>query len=103
MFGVHMCVNIASGLGNLGSQSRQNLFEALLHLRGKKETRILWVDAVCINQQDKSERNEQVRWMGEIYSSVQQVIIWLGKEAEGGDSGLRLFSQEPDKIRKQTD
>jgi hypothetical protein len=39
----------------------------------------IWVDAVCINQQDLLERSQQVRMMGDIYSSARNVVIWLGK------------------------
>ncbi|GAB1318982.1 Heterokaryon incompatibility protein 6, OR allele [Madurella fahalii] len=40
----------------------------------------LWVDAVCINQDDISERNHQVSLMGELYSSATGVFSWLGTE-----------------------
>lgn len=33
-----------------------NLYDALLHLRNPEKDRILWVDALCINQQDAFER-----------------------------------------------
>lgn len=39
---------------------------------------LLWVDALCINQTDTSERNDQVQLMGEIFSKAVRVIIWLG-------------------------
>lgn len=37
-----------------------------------------WIDALCINQQDIGERNQQVRLMGKIYSSARLVISFLG-------------------------
>lgn len=37
-----------------------NLFWALLRLRHPDRERILWVDAVCINQADFEERGQQV-------------------------------------------
>lgn len=42
----------------------------------------LWIDAICINQEDISERNHQVRQMGDIYRGAQTVFVWLGLEAE---------------------
>ncbi|KAJ1324354.1 HET domain-containing protein [Microdochium nivale] len=42
----------------------------------------LWIDALCINQQDVEERASQVNLMGRIYSSAQQVIAWLGKSSQ---------------------
>jgi hypothetical protein len=41
----------------------------------------MWVDAVCINQQDIEERNEQVTIMHQIYSRAEMVLIWLGRDS----------------------
>jgi hypothetical protein len=38
----------------------------------------LWIDALCINQENSSERNHQVQQMGRIYSSATRVLAWLG-------------------------
>ncbi|KAH7313216.1 heterokaryon incompatibility protein-domain-containing protein [Rhexocercosporidium sp. MPI-PUGE-AT-0058] len=38
----------------------------------------LWVDAMCINQNDIEERDDQVRRMKDIYQSAEWVTIWLG-------------------------
>ncbi|KAF3045512.1 hypothetical protein E8E12_008825 [Didymella heteroderae] len=43
-----------------------------------RKTVLLWVDAICINQEDVVERNHQVQYMGVIYNRAQRVIIWLG-------------------------
>lgn len=45
----------------------QNLHDALLKLRDKEKARTLWIDAICINQQDLSERSQQVTIMRQIY------------------------------------
>ncbi|KAI1069164.1 hypothetical protein LB507_006120 [Fusarium sp. FIESC RH6] len=50
---------------------------ALSCLRYKTESRVLWVDAVCINQSDIEERNQQVAMMREIYSRCQRDIAWI--------------------------
>ena len=42
----------------------------------------LWVDALCINQDDIPERNEQVLHMDDIYKTAGCVLIWLGPQAE---------------------
>lgn len=57
---------------------RPNLHSALQHLRDDKRTVYLWVDALCINQDDTAERNEQVRKMAQIYSRASNVCVWLG-------------------------
>ncbi|KAJ3564410.1 hypothetical protein NPX13_g7853 [Xylaria arbuscula] len=55
-----------------------NLFRALRRLRRPLKTHVLWVDAVCINQEDISERSAQVALMEEIYSNAGFTAIWLG-------------------------
>ncbi|KAL2061191.1 hypothetical protein VTL71DRAFT_7464 [Oculimacula yallundae] len=45
--------------------------------------RLLWIDAICINQQDMAERQSQIRIMGEVYLKASLLVIWLGPEQEG--------------------
>ena len=56
-----------------------NLESALRNLRYNEGCRILWVDAVCINQQDIPELNLQVSQMDRIYKQAKQVLVWLGE------------------------
>ncbi|KAH8746311.1 heterokaryon incompatibility protein-domain-containing protein [Hyaloscypha sp. PMI_1271] len=55
-----------------------SLYDALRGLRYSEHPRFLWVDQICINQQDTAERNAQVRRMGEIYSRASCAVVWLG-------------------------
>ncbi|PMD43824.1 HET-domain-containing protein, partial [Hyaloscypha variabilis F] len=59
-------------------QITRNLSEALHNIRESSRAIRLWVDAICINQQDDSERNQQVALMGKIYSIARHTIIYLG-------------------------
>lgn len=65
-------------------QVTQNLFEALKELRLRDSHRVLWVDALCINQSDIAERSEQVRSMDLVYEKATRIIAWLGPHE--GDS-----------------
>ncbi|KAE8390434.1 heterokaryon incompatibility protein-domain-containing protein [Aspergillus alliaceus] len=56
-----------------------NLFLALRELRLVDRDRILWADAICIDQSNAEERGHQVQQMGTIYSHAEQVIFWLGE------------------------
>ncbi|KAF5670876.1 hypothetical protein FHETE_4324 [Fusarium heterosporum] len=58
----------------------QNCFSMLQYLKPPRGCRTIWVDAICINQADMSERNEQVQVMGQIYSQCSQVLLWLGAD-----------------------
>lgn len=69
---------------------------ALQHLQKDSDPLTLWVDAICINQQDTEEKMQQVRQMTDIYRSASQVLIWLGPAADGSDqviNSLQLISQ----------
>jgi hypothetical protein len=55
-----------------------NLKEALDHLRHSNRPRILWIDAICINQGSILERNQQVQMMTEIYEKARNVVVWIG-------------------------
>lgn len=63
----------------------ENLETALRHIRQQKEARVLWVDFLCINQADDTEKSWQVNIMGDIYRGCDTVFLWLGKESEEGD------------------
>ncbi|CZR67070.1 uncharacterized protein PAC_16969 [Phialocephala subalpina] len=52
---------------------------------------LIWVDAICINQQDVHERNSQVRLMRDIYRSTAKVVSWLGPEADGSTEVISIF------------
>jgi hypothetical protein len=59
---------------------RKNLYLALQAIRKPSQPRLLWIDALCINQEDISERNSQVVLMTFIYHYAAQVVVWLGPE-----------------------
>ncbi|KAK4108811.1 HET-domain-containing protein, partial [Canariomyces notabilis] len=56
----------------------RNCEQALRHVRHATETRYLWVDAICIDQQNLAEKGQQVGLMAEIYRKARGVIAWLG-------------------------
>jgi hypothetical protein len=70
----------------------QNLAEALVHLRLKKERRVLWVDATCINQRDLAERSKEVRKMGDIYRLAACVLVWLGPASADSSLAMQTIS-----------
>lgn len=56
-----------------------NLQAALLQLRLPTGDRILWIDALCINQNDDQEKSWQVDMMDKIYKSCKRGLFFLGK------------------------
>jgi hypothetical protein len=72
----------------------RNLFDALAAIRLRTASRWLWVDAICINQEDLEERNYQVARMGSIYRKADRVLIWLGHgEAEHVEAAFTYLCQ----------
>jgi hypothetical protein len=65
----------------------ENLYLALLHLRKRKVTSI-WVDALCINQEDLCERARQVSHMDEVYRRASLVWVWLGDSDEFSEHAI---------------
>jgi hypothetical protein len=48
----------------------------------------VWIDSICINQNDNDEKSQQVPLMADIYSMANATDVWLGPEAE--DSALAV-------------
>ncbi|KAL6708887.1 hypothetical protein ACN47E_002294 [Coniothyrium glycines] len=63
-----------------------SLHEALRYLRYdvacECRVRVLWADALCINQEDVRERGLQVKLMGQVYSRASRVLVWLGVDCD---------------------
>lgn len=66
----------------------ENLYNALNRLRAKETTRCIWVDALCIDQDNDAERSHQVARMQDIFMNAEKVIVWLGEESE--DSAVAM-------------
>jgi hypothetical protein len=78
-----------------GIYVRANLECALRYLRQPVESRILWVDALCIEQANHIEKSAQVNMMGTIFKSCTQAVLWLGKENEPEDRpGIAGFNSQ---------
>lgn len=57
---------------------RESQYAMLKHLRSKSERRCVWLDTICINQDDIAERAAQVGKMFTIFKHAQRVLVWLG-------------------------
>ena len=66
-----------------------NLYAALLRLRDCSLERIIWIDAICINQKNPEERGQQVQLMAMIYSKAHRVLVWLGQTADDVEGALQ--------------
>ena len=77
---------------------RKNLAAALDCLRSSLVDKV-WIDAVCINQDDADERNSQVMRIRDIFSQSLAVTVWLGEDEMSG-TGLDSWVETSfDKLR----
>jgi hypothetical protein len=68
-----------------------NLHAALLRLRNHSMERILWVDAICIDQENQEEKEHQIQSMAKIYGQAHCVVVWLGEVADNSDLALEAI------------
>lgn len=73
---------------------RKQLALALKYLRRPGEERILWIDAICINQDNLGERNHQVQLMSRIYTRASQVCVWLGEGDSDSEIAINFIKEE---------
>ena len=76
---------------------RKNLHDFLLQMRKDEFLKPLWVDAICIDQSNTSERNHQVQQMGSIYRGARAVVSWLGQ----GEPSVAQFMQFARTVSKE--
>jgi hypothetical protein len=72
-----------------------NLEAALRQLRASGYEKV-WIDALCINQEDDAERREQVLKMNRIYKRAREVVVWLGPEKENSGRAMAFIRSHED-------
>ena len=84
---------------------RHNLYNFLYMVcNSHRPRRVLWIDALCINQSNIAERNHNVTRMGDIYRSASRVLCWLGQATPNTDAFLkemrttRLVAHPPSRV-----
>ena len=70
-----------------------NLYAALHSIQNNTKFRVLWADALCINQSDKDEKSWQVQQMAAIYSRARATISWLGPPSEDSKLALETLTE----------
>jgi hypothetical protein len=69
----------------------KNLHSVLRNVRFPDRSRTLWVDALCINQQDLGERGSQVGMMARVYEQAKCVLAYLGDHYEGCERAIDVI------------
>lgn len=77
-----------------------NCEKALRSIRKTTTDRRIWVDAICVNQDDPEERSRQVDLMRKIFARAFTVLVYLGKESTEDDSRMAMsLLGQPDRLR----
>ncbi|KAF4785083.1 hypothetical protein HER10_EVM0002441 [Colletotrichum scovillei] len=63
----------------------KNCCDMLRYLRSSRGMKLIWIDAICIDQNNTDERSSQVAKMGQIYSRCSQVWAWMGDDLVSND------------------
>ena len=79
----------------------QNLDEALRRIREKiflqdVFSSTIWIDDICINQDDNSEKSKQVAMMGDIYHRSSRLVIWLGEASKLEINSIQAAIENPE-------
>ena len=72
-----------------------NLDIALRYLRSATETRMLWIDAICIDQNNATEKACLVGMMREIYAQASRVLVWLGQSDRDIREAMAFVEKAP--------
>lgn len=76
---------------------QENLYDFLIQLRLKGHERLLWIDAVCIEQEGdhavQQEKGAQLNLMGRIYETATNVLVWLGNSSLISHKRLQALPQ----------
>jgi hypothetical protein len=65
----------------------------VLRSRGEDSVSAIWLDGLCINQQDFLERSSQVRLMKRLFAQARDIIVGLGEEIETDEQGIRVLAE----------
>lgn len=68
-----------------------SLADILVHLRYADRPRVMWIDALCIDQNNDVEKGPQVARMGKVYHFAHRISIWLGREGNNSTRALNTM------------
>jgi hypothetical protein len=86
-----VAVETSKAIGKRYVMVTANCETAIRCVRSTTETRVIWIDALCINQADLAERGHQVRHMPRIYSPARRVLAYLGNSDQTSDTYLKAL------------
>ena len=79
---------------------RRNLYEFLVTMRDKDCKSTFWIDQLCIDQENITERNIQVQMMADIYRQAEAVHVWLGPATASTSRAMEILKSLEHRILK---
>ncbi|GAW17406.1 hypothetical protein ANO14919_068630 [Xylariales sp. No.14919] len=73
---------------------RKELALAFRYLRYPDKKRTIWVDSICIDQENPKERSHQVQMMSRIYTRAKKVCVWLGTDDDDSNTAIKFIKEE---------
>lgn len=80
----------------------ENLEAALQQISSEGETFRIWIDALCINQNNLVERSHEVKRMKEIYRGASKVVVWLGQKTQYTTFAFDFIQEVASETRKRS-
>ena len=74
----------------------ENLSTCLTHFRDPLVSRKLWIDAICITQNEPTEKAQQVEMMAQIFRRAERVLAWIGDHSDDSETVFSSCYQEKD-------
>ena len=62
----------------------------------------MWIDALCINQNNDAEKTEQVKQMQFIYARTSHLVVWIGEASEDSDLGMQTVRQLGEELKESS-
>ncbi|KAF2456965.1 heterokaryon incompatibility protein-domain-containing protein, partial [Lineolata rhizophorae] len=87
-------INIRQDEGIYSKEVQPDILAALMELRQPHRNRYLWIDFICIDQDNFPEKNHQVEMMSTIYGQAEQVCVWLGAGDRSSNRALKFIKEE---------
>ncbi|KAK1446682.1 hypothetical protein CCUS01_12209 [Colletotrichum cuscutae] len=69
----------------------KSLAVALRAFRQEDRSVVMWIDQICINQDDNEEKAQQIPLMSRIYQNAMNTVIWLGESTSNSASAIKLL------------
>ncbi|KAG9235262.1 heterokaryon incompatibility protein-domain-containing protein [Amylocarpus encephaloides] len=95
-WGLPTCPHFPILLNGRKFLARENLWLALYQIQNTTGPVVIWIDAICVDQENVPERDHQVRKMKAIYEQASRVVVWLGPSWRQSKRAFKLAHEVND-------